>query len=454
MQGPQNKKKTYRLLRHQTEFINDTQHRIVGLVGGFRAGKTYAAVHKAVKLAFLNKGLHGALMEPVQSMIRGTLMPVVDKVLKQDLGWTERTADNRSGQYTYRKSNPESIVIHFPEGDTIIYLCGAENYDRLAGKTLAWFGIDEIDRCSSKEIAIAAFKEATARLTNGPCVQGFCTSTPEGFAFLHWYFVENALDDKGQVRRDRKLHKARTQDNPYVPSSYITSIRTNYTPKQAEAYLNGEFVNLVSGNVYHAFDRAANSTTKTLRDFLDCILHVGMDFNVGAMSAVLSVVDKGIVYTLDEIVGEANTEAMIRRLKGQYAHWARRQGGLIVYPDSSGKSASANASVSSIAQLRQAGFECRYSGNNPSIMKERVPAVNAIFKSQQEVNGQWVPLHRCFVNLTACPTLVKGLEQQGFDPHTGKPDKTQGLDHCLDAFGYFIHNRFPVRSGGTFTVHR
>lgn len=442
------KKKTYRLLKHQTDFINDTEHRIVGLVGGFRAGKTYAAVHKAVKLAFLNKGLHGALMEPVQSMIRGTLMPVIDKVFKDDLQWED------GKQYTYRKSNPESIVIHFPEGDSIIYLCGAENYDRLAGKTLAWFGIDEIDRCSSKEVALAAFKEATARLTNGPCVQGFVTSTPEGFHFLHHYFVENGVDENGKERTDRKLHRAKTADNPYVPSSYITSIRTNYTQKQAEAYLNGDFVNMVSGNVYHAFDRNANSTTKTLRDFPDHILHVGMDFNVGAMSAVLSVVDNGTVYTLAELVGEANTEALIRRLKTQFAQWAKRQGGIIVYPDSSGKNASANASISSITLLKQAGFECRYTGNNPSIMKERVPAVNAIFKSQQEKDGQWVPLHRCFVNLAACPTLVKGLEQQGFDPNTGKPDKTSGLDHCLDAFGYFIHNRFPVRSAGTLNVYR
>jgi len=441
------KQQDYYLLRHQTQFINDFSHRIVGLVGGFRAGKTYAAVHKAVKLAFLNPGLHGALMEPVQSMIRGTLMPVIDKVFKEDLKWED------GKQYTYVKSNPESIVLHFKEGDSIIYLCGAENYSRLAGKTLAWFGIDEIDRCSSKEIALAAFKEATARLTAGPCVQGFVTSTPEGFHFMHHYFVENAFDEKGNERTDRKLYRAKTQDNPNVPLSYSKSIRTNYTPKQAEAYLNGDFVNMASGNVYHAFDRAYNFTKKTLADFPNHILHVGMDFNVGAMSAVISVIDNGLVYTLAEITGEANTESMIRRIRTDYKHWAQRQGGLIVYPDSSGKNASANASVSSITLLTQAGWECRYNGNNPSIMKERVPAMNAMFESQQLVGGKYQPLRRCFVNLFNCPTLIKGLEQQGFGPD-GKPDKTTGLDHCLDAMGYFIHNRFPVVRPGTLTVHR
>lgn len=437
MQKPQNKK-TYRLLKHQADFINDNlPNGTVGLVGGFRAGKTYAAVHKAVKLAFLNKGKHGALMEPIQSMVRTVLIPVIEKVFKQDLGWTE------GKEYTYVKSNPESIVIHFPEGDSRIYLNGAENYGRLTGRTLSWFGIDEIDRCSSKEIAIEAFKECTSRLTHGSR-HGFVTSTPSGFAFLHHHFVENGVDPQGNVRTDRKLYKAKTHDNPYVPLAYIQTIRTNYTPKEAEAYLNGDFVNLLSGNVYHAFDRAANATTKTLQDFPNHILHVGMDFNVGSMSAVISVIDQGVVYTLDEITGEANTESLIRRLRTQYSHWAQRQGGVIIYPDSSGKSASANASLSSITMLKQAGFECKYNGNNPSILKERVPAMNAIFRSQQYVNGQYQPLHRCFVNLVKCPVLVKGLEQQGFDPQTGKPDKTSGLDHCLDAMGYFVHMKFPV----------
>ncbi|MEJ7929855.1 terminase family protein [Ramlibacter sp. AN1015] len=446
----QPKKKKYRLLPHQVSFINDVQHRIVGLVGGFRAGKTYAAVHKALRLAFLNKGLHGALMEPVQSMIRGTLMPVVDKVLKGDYGWEE------GKQYTYRKSNPESIVIHFPEGDSIIYLCGAENYDRLAGKTLAWFGIDEIDRCSSKEVALAAFKEATARLTNGPCVQGFVTTTPEGFHFSHFYFVENGIDEDGNTRTDRKLYRAKTHDNPYVPSAYIAAIRVNYTPKQAEAYLNGEFVNLASGNVYHAFDRDINWTNKTTADFARNRLHIGMDFNVGAMSAVVCAVDEqtNFCYVLEEITGELDTDAMIRRIKRDYAQWAKHPDGIYIYPDSSGKNASANASLSSIAKLKQAGFQCKYNGNNPSIMKERVPAVNAMFKSQkQAADGAWVPFARCFVNIAKCPVLVKGLEQQGFGPD-GKPDKTSGLDHALDAFGYVIAFKFPVPGKGSVSVLR
>lgn len=205
---------------------------------------------------------------------------------------------------------------------------------------------------------------------------------------------------------------------------------------------------MIGGTVYYAFDRIKNNTDKTLNDFPHAILHVGMDFNANNMSAVISVKDQGLSYTLEEITGGQNTEWMIHTLKTRYRHWSQRQGGVIIYPDSSGKSASANASMSSITMLKQAGFECVYNGNNPSILKERVPAVNAMFKTQHLVNGVWQPLHRAFVNVAKCPVLVKGLEQQAYDPSTGKPDKTSGVDHCLDALGYYMFHKFPIPDFG------
>ena len=431
----------YKLLKHQVDFVNDTSTPIVGLVGGYRAGKTYALVHKAFKMANLNRGLHGALCEPIGSMVRKVLLPVIHVVTKE-LGLVE------GKHYTYRKSNPESIVIHYPEGDTIIYLVGVENYDRLVGLTLAWFGIDEIDKCSTKEIALEAFKVCGSRLTVGSR-QGFVCSTPEGFHFLHQYFVEEGLDGDGQPKTDRRLIRARTFDNPYIPNSYVEWVRANFTPRQAEAYLNGEFVNLVSGNVYHAFDRAKNYITKTIADYPNHILHIGMDFNFGNMSAVVSVVDKGITYVIDEITGEANTESMIKRIKQRYPSHAARQGGIRIYPDSSGQNGTASGtSISSIEQLKQAGFECFYKSKNPSVLKERVPAVNALFHNVVDGKAN----HRCFVNLAACKELVKGLEQQGFKD--GKPDKSSGLDHCLDAFGYFVYFCYPIVGAGTYSVSR
>ena len=48
------------------------------------------------------------------------------------------------------------------------------------------------------------------------------------------------------------------------------------------------------------------------------------------------------------------------------------------------------------------------------------------------------------VNVEKCPTLAVSLEQQVYDKN-GEPDKSAGLDHIVDATGYFIHKRFPIR---------
>lgn len=47
------------------------------------------------------------------------------------------------------------------------------------------------------------------------------------------------------------------------------------------------------------------------------------------------------------------------------------------------------------------------------------------------------------VNIDNCPKFAQALEQQVYDV-SGRPDKGSGLDHVVDAAGYFIHQRFPI----------
>jgi hypothetical protein len=47
------------------------------------------------------------------------------------------------------------------------------------------------------------------------------------------------------------------------------------------------------------------------------------------------------------------------------------------------------------------------------------------------------------VNPETCPHLVEALEKQAYDKH-GEPDKTGGLDHVIDAAGYFVVYRYPI----------
>ena len=423
------KKKVQRikLLPYQDRFTHD-RSRYLALVGGLGTGKTKSAVYKALWLLQMNKGCDGVGCEPTGPQL--SIFTTEMNKTCDELGITAKFKGGGAGA-------PSHYIFDFGGGIQKLWLVSAENYERsLVGINAAFGFIDEFDTIPNKETAIEIWNKLNDRIRDpkSKLRQAFCTTTPEGYHAVHHIFVENAT-------AQHSLHQVSTYENIFLPPSYVADQLKRYTPMQAQAKIYGQFVNAFSGAVYYCFDRKANETTKTLSDFpAASILHVGMDFNVENMSAVISVVQDGKVYVVDEITGEKNTMSMIKRLKAQYPNRV-----MYVYPDSSGKSSSANASVSSMTLLKEAGFQCFYKGNNPSIVKERVPSVNALFKNAANE-------HRAFVNIEKCKVLVKGLEQQGYI--NGKPDKGSGLDHSLDAFGYFCAFRFPVVGHGSITVHK
>ena len=63
------------LLPAQREFIDDTSHRIVGYIGGFGSGKSFALAAKAITLGLLNPGTTAMIAEPSFPMIRNRVHP-------------------------------------------------------------------------------------------------------------------------------------------------------------------------------------------------------------------------------------------------------------------------------------------------------------------------------------------------------------------------------------------
>jgi hypothetical protein len=103
-----------------------------------------------------------------------------------------------------------------------------------------------------------------------------------------------------------------------------------------------------------------------------------------------------------------------------------------MYPDASGASRhSANASISDIALLKQAGFVIRARSKNPDV-RNRILATNKAFSDG-----------KLFINSKSCPTVANCLEQQAYDKN-GEPDKKSGLDHQNDATTYPIAYEFMI----------
>lgn len=419
---------TIRLLKHQHEFVLDTTTRYLGLIGGYGAGKTKAFCYKAIHLASLNVNHVGALLEPISNMLHDVLIPEFEACL-QEAGIP----------YKYKASPLPQFVLSFADGDTTILLRSGENYKRLAGLNLAFFGVDECDTIN-KTVAKQMWRMCQSRLRRGTVYQGFTTSTPEGFGFLYDFFAKNA--DKN----DRRYIQAKTRDNPFLPEDFIQSLLENYPPELIEAYLEGKFVNLTSGSVYFKFDRHLNHIDYDIDDVRKQYagkkdiygrpiplptLHVGMDFNVGKMAAIIHIIDDLGPIAIDEICEARDTEQMIELLKERFPEFK-----LSIYPDSSGKSDHTNSSLSDLNLLRQAGFSVHVGNTNPPV-RDRVISMNMALCSADGVR-------KYRINTNRCKTYVEALEQQVYDAN-GQPDKKHDKDHPNDAGGYFIYAKYPIK---------
>lgn len=243
-------------------------------------------------------------------------------------------------------------------------------------------------------------------------------TTPEGFRFVYDRWKRNPSPGY-------EIIQAPTYSNPMLPDGYIDNLRATYPDELIAAYIEGEFTNLTAGTVYRAYDRNVHRSGETLRPHEP--IHLGQDFNVGAMASVALVERSDGWHAVDELKGLADTPHLIDVVRERYAGRA-----VYVYPDASGGSRrTVNASESDVALLRQAGLKVRAKASNPPV-KDRVLSVNTGFSKG-----------RLWVNDSACPVLSEALEQQAYDKN-GEPDKTTGHDHPNDALGYAVHWIMPV----------
>ena len=379
------------------------------MVAGYGAGKSQAAVIRLALLALKYQGLSFAFVEPTYDLIRLIAFPRFQEIL-----------DEWGVKYNLNKAD---AIIKLENNSQIIFR-SADNPERLVGFQLADAVIDEADTLRVDQAKLVWTKMLgrirERKPDNSPNTLA-AVSTPEGFAFMYEMWGK-------EKREGYELIKAPTSSNPYLPAGYVDQLKATYSSAQLSAYLDGNFVNLNAGSVYHEFDRKLNASHESIMP--DDVLHCGLDFNVANMSAVIHVVRGDNVHAVMELTGVFDTPTMARLLKEKYPSHR-----ILIYPDASGNARkSNNASESDHSILRSYGLQVLVNSRNPFI-KDRVLSVNAMIHN--------LGARRYFVNAAYCPSLVESLEKQCY-AKTGEPDKAGGFDHVVDATGYFIAYRYPL----------
>ena len=378
----------------------------IGISAGYGSGKTYCAHAVAVKMAALNQGFVGCVMEPTSDMVRRIWAPKFEDFL-----------DSFGIPYTPRVAPYVSHTLHFPGGDSTLLGLSFENYQRIVGDDWAFAIIDEVDTAKAS-IAQRAYDKILGRIRVGNFNQLHCYSTPEGFGFHYQTFGTDAAREG----KRRALLRMKTADNAHnLRPGFVDDLLSRYTQEQCRAYLEGVYQNLATGTVYDRFDRAKH--VSGVDDDPEEPLRIGIDFNVGNMNAVVAIRSGNALHFIDEISQAHDTDALAQEICARYPGRT-----LYGYPDASGGNRSTNATKTDLEILASYGISNQSPKANPRVA-DRVSALQgALENGKGEIRIQINP---------RCKKLIECLELQAYNERQ-EPDKESGHDHMNDAAGYLV----------------
>jgi hypothetical protein len=413
------------VLKHQHAMIY-SKAKYPAIVSGMGAGKSESLVMKVLKQLFdIREFASIAVYEPTVDLVKRIMYPRFEEIFS-----------NAGLKYKLNKS--EGIIVIDSVGEIIFR--SLDNPSRLIGYEVHHSHVDELDTLEEDK-AENAWNKIIARnrkrIEDNTQNTVSVYTTPEGFRFVYKQWEKKRKRDIELTgRSDYEIIRGRTYDNPFLPDDFIPSLEASFPKQLIQAYLNGEFVNMNSGQVYVDYDMEKNHTNITIKDYEKPFhnierLHIGMDFNINHMSAVAGFYRDGKMYIVDEICDVRDTPSIIAEINRRYSHFP-----ITIYPDASGNSRkTVDASKSDIALLREAGFAINAPKKNGAI-RDRIVSVNTMFCNSKDER-------RLFINMHTCPNLCSNLNEQAYDDY-GNPQKTNNVDHNIDALGYLIHRKMGV----------
>lgn len=410
----------YHALPSQRRFHESTA-RFKGFSGPIGSGKSRALCQEALNLTYINRGRLGLIGAPTYPMLRDATQTALFDILE---GYGVKYEFNK-GENTLRMEESGSKIIFRP----------LDEFERLRGTNLAWFGLDEMTYTPE-----AAWLRLEGRLRDPQATRlcGFGVWTPKGFDWVYQKFVAEAKPGYTAVI-------AEPFENSYllgkVPDFY-ERLRTSYDEAFYEQEVLGQYRSMQGGLVYGGFNRREHVQTLSVK--MGRPLLWALDFNVDPMCSVVAQSDGESVLVLDEIsIGHASTLEACEEFARRYP---RHDAGVVVYGDASGNNQ--KTSGTSDYQIIREFFRTHYSARvtykvpkgNPGV-RDRVMLVNSKLR---DASGE----ARLLVD-SKCKELIKDFEQVSYRPESTAIDKEKDhrRTHLSDALGYLLWQECKPQAG-------
>ena len=399
----------YKPLPSQQRF-HDSIARFKGFSGPVGSGKSQALCHEAIRLSYYNVGRLGLIGAPTYPMLRDATLATFTEIL-------------RDNDIPFEFNKAESVLVMSETRSRILFRA-VDEFERLRGTNLAWFGLDELTYTSED-----AWLRLEGRLRDPEAVRlcGFAVWTPKGFDWVYRRFLRERVEGYEAIL-------ATPYENTHILDripDYYERLKRSYDQRFFEQEALGAYLNVNAGAVYHAFLRERNVRELKLDPTLPLLWT--LDFNVDPMSSVIAQKVNDEIRVLDEIVlSRASTQQACEEFNSRFPN---HQAGIVIYGDASGSrmqtSGTNDYAIVSEFLLRTGyrDYRQRVPASNPPV-RERVALVNAQLLSKYEDV-------RLLID-PKCKEVIKDLEEVTYKMDSGVIDKEKDprRTHLSDALGY------------------
>lgn len=273
----------------------------------------------------------------------------------------------------------------------------------------------------------------------------------------HWAY-KHFITSKS---KNRKVFYSKTEDNPFLPSSYIEKLKEDLDEKMIRRMLFGEWVEIADEIIYYQYKRERNfkETSYEINPLVP--IHICWDFNIALgkpMSACVFQVINKVVHVFKEIIIHgSDTEDVCNELtsNGLLDHETR----YLIHGDATGRSGSSKSKYSDYDIISKFLSNYRTKSGAKLDFDLEVPLSNPPIRERHNIVNAYCCNSESKVRLLIykdCPVLDEGLRLTALKKGGSFiEDDSKSYQHVTTALGYGIWwiNR-ELKSGPSMASHR
>lgn len=433
--------------QQQYQFVSDLSTPMLAAIGGIGSGKTTALGFFIALQMYAEMGsgtIGGIFANTYRQLEQSTLPALWDVFTKMEL------EDGRD--YVYGREPPRawnSFRSQFKKHNGVLSVRGwgqavvrsLENYNSIRGLTLGWAALDEL-RDTKHDAFLVVLGRVRCPKARSRLIR--IATSPCGFNWVYKELVENA--PKMPRGSERAIIHMPTRCNPDLPPEYIANLEASFGGKYAQQELEGMFVAVTTGAVYHSFSRSMVDPSIVADPSLPFLVtfdfnrnpycvEIAQEFEWADGTSYLVVIDE---FCETNVGTEEMVPKIVDRIRGMIPPDANPS--VVVYGDPAGNQRRTTSNQSDYDIIDRdmpklvGSYSAKYRRRIFPVM-ETVNAVNALMR-----RGRF-RIH------PRCRNTIRDFESVAWKEGTSDIDKDtdKSLTHASDGIRYLVGERYPVR---------